>query len=83
MPWQIVPAALPRLLADPDPAVAARVFAAMQTMVKLDAAAIERAAGAPRVNRATSVNPRSRRENRDRAWKKPRARLYEAQRERR
>jgi predicted 3-demethylubiquinone-9 3-methyltransferase (glyoxalase superfamily) len=44
VPWQIVPAVLPRLLADPDPAVAARAFAAMQTMVKLDAAAIERAA---------------------------------------
>ncbi|HLO75997.1 MAG TPA: VOC family protein [Magnetospirillum sp.] len=44
VPWQIVPAMLPRLLADPDPAVAARVFAAMQTMVKLDIAALERAA---------------------------------------
>ncbi len=46
IPWQIVPAVLPRLLADADPAVAARVFAAMRTMVKLDAAAIERAAAA-------------------------------------
>lgn len=44
IPWQIVPEVLPRLLADPDPAVSARVFAAMQTMVKLDAAALERAA---------------------------------------
>jgi len=44
VPWQIVPEALPRLLADPDPAVAARVFAAMQGMVKLDIAALERAA---------------------------------------
>ena len=44
VPWQIVPAVLPRLLADPDSGVAARAFAAMQTMVKLDAAAIERAA---------------------------------------
>ena len=35
---------LPRLLADPDPAVSARVFAAMQGMVKLDAVALERAA---------------------------------------
>ncbi len=44
VPWQIVPEALPRLLADPDPAVAARVFAAMMKMVKLDIAAVERAA---------------------------------------
>lgn len=46
IPWQIVPAVLPQLLADPDPAVAARAFAAMQGMVKLDAAALERAAAA-------------------------------------
>ncbi len=44
VPWQIVPAVMLRLLADPDRAVAARAFAAMQTMVKLDAAALERAA---------------------------------------
>jgi predicted 3-demethylubiquinone-9 3-methyltransferase (glyoxalase superfamily) len=44
VPWQVVPEVLPRLLADPDRAVAARAFAAMQTMVKIDAAAIERAA---------------------------------------
>lgn len=44
VPWQIVPEVLPRLLADPDPAVAARAFAAMQTMVKLDVAALEKAA---------------------------------------
>ena len=44
IPWQIVPEVLPRLLADPDPAVAARVFAAMQGMVKLDVAALEHAA---------------------------------------
>lgn len=44
VPWQIVPEILPRLLADPDPAVAERVFAAMTRMVKLDVAAIERAA---------------------------------------
>ncbi|KQP33678.1 3-demethylubiquinone-9 3-methyltransferase [Methylobacterium sp. Leaf104] len=48
VPWQIVPEVLPRLLADADPAVAARVFAAMQTMVKLDAAALARAAEDPR-----------------------------------
>lgn len=45
VPWQIVPAMLPRLLADPDPTVAGRVFAAMTQMVKLDIAALERAAG--------------------------------------
>jgi predicted 3-demethylubiquinone-9 3-methyltransferase (glyoxalase superfamily) len=44
IPWQIVPEVLPRLLADSDPAVSARVFAAMQRMVKLDGAALERAA---------------------------------------
>jgi predicted 3-demethylubiquinone-9 3-methyltransferase (glyoxalase superfamily) len=44
VPWQIVPEVLPRLLADPDPDVAARVFAAMSKMVKLDIAALERAA---------------------------------------
>lgn len=44
VPWQIFPAMLPRLLADPDPAVAARVFAAMETMVKLDVATLQRAA---------------------------------------
>jgi predicted 3-demethylubiquinone-9 3-methyltransferase (glyoxalase superfamily) len=44
IPWQIVPEILPRLLADPDPAISARVFAAMVNMVKLDAAALERAA---------------------------------------
>lgn len=45
VPWQIVPEILPRLLADPDPAVSARVFSAMQGMVKLDVAALEQAAG--------------------------------------
>ena len=44
IPWQIVPEALPRLLADPDPAVSGRVFAAMVNMVKLDIATLERAA---------------------------------------
>jgi predicted 3-demethylubiquinone-9 3-methyltransferase (glyoxalase superfamily) len=44
VPWQIVPEILPRLLADPDANVAARVFAAMTKMVKLDVAALERAA---------------------------------------
>ncbi len=44
VPWQIVPTNLPRLLADPDPAVAARVFTAMTGMVKLDMAELDRAA---------------------------------------
>ena len=44
VPWQIVPEVLPRLLAHRDPAVASRVFSAMQTMTKLDVAALERAA---------------------------------------
>jgi predicted 3-demethylubiquinone-9 3-methyltransferase (glyoxalase superfamily) len=44
VPWQIVPECLPRLMASPDPAVAARVFGAMIQMIKLDGPAIERAA---------------------------------------
>ena len=44
VPWQIVPETLPRLLADPDPTVSGRVFAAMTEMVKLDVAVLERAA---------------------------------------
>jgi predicted 3-demethylubiquinone-9 3-methyltransferase (glyoxalase superfamily) len=42
--WQIVPRTLTRLLADPDPAKAKRVFDAMMTMKKLDVAGLERAA---------------------------------------
>lgn len=42
--WQIVPRALPRLLADPDRAKAQRVMAAMLKMVKLDVAKLEQAA---------------------------------------
>ncbi len=42
--WQIVPARLGALMADPDPARAARVAKAMLDMVKLDIAALERAA---------------------------------------
>lgn len=41
--WQITPRALTEGIADPDPAVASRVFAAMMTMKKIDIAAIERA----------------------------------------
>ncbi len=44
VPWQIVPAILPKVLAGPDPAAAERIFTAMQTMVKLDVAGLERAA---------------------------------------
>ena len=42
--WQITPRAMNDLLADPDAGRAARAFAAMQTMIKLDVAALERAA---------------------------------------
>jgi len=44
VPWQIVPHNLPRLLADPNPAVAKRAFDAMTKMVKLDMAELDRAA---------------------------------------
>ena len=42
--WQIVPAALPRPLSDPDPEKATRVMQAMLQMKKLDVDAMERAA---------------------------------------
>lgn len=42
--WQIVPRRLPELLTDADPAVSARVFEAMQQMIKIDVAALEAAA---------------------------------------
>ena len=41
--WQITPRTLTEGMADPDPAVRARVFAAMMTMSKIDVAAIEAA----------------------------------------
>ncbi|GAA0603702.1 VOC family protein [Craurococcus roseus] len=43
VPWQIVPTALPRMLADPDPAKARRVMQAMLGMAKLDIAALQAA----------------------------------------
>lgn len=42
--WQIIPAALPRLLGDPDPARAGRAMQAMLGMQKIDVAALEAAA---------------------------------------
>jgi predicted 3-demethylubiquinone-9 3-methyltransferase (glyoxalase superfamily) len=42
--WQVVPAALPRLLRDPDAGKAQRVIAAMLKMKKLEIAALEEAA---------------------------------------
>jgi predicted 3-demethylubiquinone-9 3-methyltransferase (glyoxalase superfamily) len=44
--WQIVPTALPELLADPDPEKSERVMKAMLEMKKIDIDALERAAGA-------------------------------------
>lgn len=43
VPWQIVPKALPKLMADPDKAKAKRVMDAMMRMVKIDVAKIEAA----------------------------------------
>jgi len=42
--WQIIPAALPRLLSDPDRARAGRVMQAMLQMGKIDIAGLEAAA---------------------------------------
>jgi predicted 3-demethylubiquinone-9 3-methyltransferase (glyoxalase superfamily) len=42
--WQITPSMLLELIADPDRAKAARVFQAMQQMVKIDIATLEKAA---------------------------------------
>ena len=41
--WQIVPAVLPQLLGDPDPAKAQRAMQAMLQMVKLDIDTLEKA----------------------------------------
>ena len=41
--WQIIPAALPRLMRDPDHEKAKRVMDAMLTMQKIDIARLERA----------------------------------------
>ncbi|HZS33942.1 MAG TPA: VOC family protein [Methylomirabilota bacterium] len=41
--WQVVPAVLPRLLADPDPARAGRTMEALLRMKKLDIAGLTRA----------------------------------------
>jgi predicted 3-demethylubiquinone-9 3-methyltransferase (glyoxalase superfamily) len=43
--WQIIPDALPRMLNDPDPRKAKRVFDAMMKMSKLDIAALKKAHG--------------------------------------
>ncbi|WP_376087882.1 VOC family protein [Roseomonas sp. CCTCC AB2023176] len=42
--WQVFPRRLPELLRDPDRAKAGRVMTTMQAMVKIDLAALERAA---------------------------------------
>lgn len=44
--WQIVPTRLMELIADPDPGRAKRAMQAMMGMVKIDIAAVERAADA-------------------------------------
>ena len=41
--WQVVPAVLADLMADPDPVKATRVAGAMLTMTKLDIAALQKA----------------------------------------
>jgi len=41
--WQVVPAAIPKMMTDPDAAKSARVMNAFMKMKKLDIAAIERA----------------------------------------
>ncbi len=41
--WQVVPAALPRMLGDPDPAKSQRVMQAMLQMTKIDIATLQAA----------------------------------------
>jgi predicted 3-demethylubiquinone-9 3-methyltransferase (glyoxalase superfamily) len=41
--WQVVPAAIPKMMTDPDPAKSARVMDAFMKMKKLDIATLERA----------------------------------------
>ena len=41
--WQVVPAAIPRMMSDPDTRKSARVMNAVMNMKKLDLAALERA----------------------------------------
>jgi predicted 3-demethylubiquinone-9 3-methyltransferase (glyoxalase superfamily) len=41
--WQVVPATIPKMMADPDPKKSERVMNAFMKMRKLDIAAIERA----------------------------------------
>ena len=43
VPWRIVPTALPRMLADPDPAKSRRAMQAMLGMARLDVAALQAA----------------------------------------
>ena len=44
--WQVVPSVLGKLMSDPDPEKSKRVVQAMMKMVKLDIAALQRAADA-------------------------------------
>ena len=44
VPWQVFPRRMTEIIAGPDAAAAKRVFEAMMPMVKIDLAAIERAA---------------------------------------
>ena len=52
--WQIIPSALPKLLADSDPAKARRAMEAMLEMKKIDVATLERAREGELSGRAAS-----------------------------
>ena len=54
--WQIVPTALPRLLADPDKEKAQRVMQAMLGMKKIEIDELEQAAAEPHVRRADALS---------------------------